>query len=227
MQKDRSTRLKGPSKGIYVVLALTGLWVIAAVLSYLLQSARVGGHPPFPVWLHYRYLIATAVIPAGAWWLAFRRRGQRRAADEMIEGLQALPPDHFTEWIASRLREQGYSTKHASDHGHQNVDIIAEAAPDVVVVQCKHYQAQAIDESVLQDLIETMRDLGGTRACIVTTGHLTAAARDWVDGKPIEIWDGTYLVKLVKRVLRQTVEPSVTATRRHKQPKPAIRGRQS
>jgi hypothetical protein len=42
---------------------------------------------------------------------------------------------------------------------------------------------------VLRDLYGTMHHVGATTAVLVTTGQLSKAARNWLIGKPIEVWD--------------------------------------
>jgi hypothetical protein len=48
-------------------------------------------------------------------------------------------------------------------------------------------------EPVLRDLFGTMHHVGADSAVLVTTGQLSKAARDWLVGKPIQVWDAPRL----------------------------------
>jgi restriction system protein len=87
-----------------------------------------------------------------------------------------------------------------SDHG---VDVIVQSAQgEKWVVQCKRY-AGSVGEPVVRDLFGTLQHEEAQRAYLVTTGSFTAQAQAWAKGKPIVLYDGELLVKLIRRTVNR------------------------
>jgi len=54
-----------------------------------------------------------------------------------------------------------------------------------------------------------MHDFGADRAYLVTTGRVTQSAARWVEGKPIEIWDGERVARLSKDAAKKIPSPPI------------------
>jgi len=104
-------------------------------------------------------------------------------------------------------RELGYRVKTTGMGGDHGADLLAERPGELAIVQCKRYRTWSVGEPVLRDLFGAMHDFGAQRAYLVTTGELTAAARAWARGKPIAIWDGNHLLRLVKGAPLEAAQP--------------------
>jgi hypothetical protein len=109
--------------------------------------------------------------------------------------LWRLAPEAFEAWVGERLRELGYSVEVTRFQGDHGVDLIAKNSRETVVVQCKHHHGRSIGEPVLRDLYGALHHFKADRGLLVTTGSLTAPARKWAESKPINAWDGRYLVE--------------------------------
>ncbi len=148
-------------------------------------------------------VIAFGILTALAWWWAVRTIMARNAAGKTIEQMQALSPEQFEEWVGARFRDLGYKVKVTGMGGDHGIDLIAEKEGEVAVIQCKNYKSWSVGEPVLRDLYGAMHHFEATKAYLVTTGRLTKAAVGWVEGKPIEVWDGERLVELSMRLAKE------------------------
>lgn len=146
--------------------------------------------------------ILAATASAGlAWAWALLTVRARQAPDETLQALKSLSPAEFEAWTAARFRDLGYHVKMTAMPGDHGVDLLAVRRSEVAVVQCKHYRRKSVGEPVLRDLYGAMHGYRAQRAYLVTTGRLTEPARIWVRGKPIEVWDGEYLSRMLEPAL--------------------------
>jgi restriction system protein len=116
-----------------------------------------------------------------------------------LEDLLALSPGEFEKLVATLFKAYGHQAQvlgGTSDHG---VDIVVLSVENEKwVVQCKRYNG-SVGEPVVRDLYGTMGHEGAHRAYLITTGTFTSQAREWAVGKPIVLYDGEALVKLIQR----------------------------
>ncbi len=126
------------------------------------------------------------------------------AAGKSLAQLQAMPPEVFEDWVAARFRDLGYSVKTTGrepgiqgDHG---VDLLAEKSGEIAVIQCRCPQVPFVGHPALKQLDDAMRDFSANHAYLVTTRHVTPAAVQWAEGKPIDIWDGDRVARLSREL---------------------------
>jgi restriction system protein len=156
-------------------------------------------------------LIAASVLLGGIVLLGWRAAGvswlatlspwlgnfKRRALS--LEQMYALTPSEFEAYVAERIfARQGYHVLNTRDTKDGGIDILlTDRQGHRAVVQCKRYLG-TVGEPVVRDLYGTMINAGATSAYLVTTGGISADARKWAFGKPIELIDGRRLVELAK-----------------------------
>lgn len=159
------------------------------------------------------YLVLFTVATLGAWAWAITKIRADQAAGKTLAELQALSPDEFEDWVARRFKDMGYSVKTTGTGGDHGVDLIAEKAGEVAVVQCKNYKSRSVGEPVLRDLYGAMHHYEGNKAFLVTTGQLTQAAGKWAEEKPLEVWDADKVVEISaqfgKKSAQKPAAPSV------------------
>lgn len=116
-----------------------------------------------------------------------------------VQQMYALTPSEFEAYVAERVfARQGYRVLNTRDTKDGGIDILlTDRQGRRSVVQCKRY-SHTVGEPVVRDLYGTMIDAGATRAFLVTTSAISADARRWALGKPIELIDGQRLVQLAK-----------------------------
>lgn len=131
----------------------------------------------------------------------WRKRRIKLADARTLEALLALSPEDFELLAAELFVSYGHQAEVAggtSDHG---VDVIVQSAQgEKWVVQCKRY-AGSVGEPVVRDLFGTLQHEQAQRAYLITTGSFTAQAQAWAEGKPIVLYDGETLVKLIRRTV--------------------------
>lgn len=188
MSRRRRRQPKTPgARAFQIVEGVTLLWLVAGAVSFW-------PFPIVPTWKPYFFVSTVAVV--AVWWWAIAVIRKSRAAGKRLDELKAMTPVEFEEWVAARFKDLGYKVKTTALSGDHGVDLVAHRENEKVVVQCKRYRDYTIGEPVMRDLYGTMQHESATRAYLVTTSFLTPAALSWSRGKPIEIWDATYLSKM-------------------------------
>jgi Restriction endonuclease len=110
------------------------------------------------------------------------------------EGLLiGLAPEAFETWVGEQFRRSGYKVQATPFRGDHGVDLILTRDREKTVVQCKHHPLTTIGEPVLRDLFGAMNHLQADGGFLVTTGQVSKAAREWLVGKRIEVWDANRL----------------------------------
>lgn len=130
---------------------------------------------------------------------AWRHRKADRVLEAELESLRMLSPGEFETLIARFFESMGYRTsliEGGQDHG---VDVLVyDGKGEKWVVQCKRYKG-TVGEPILRDLLGTMLHERATRAFLMTTGRVSYKAHEWISDKPITIYQGEGLVRLLKR----------------------------
>lgn len=109
----------------------------------------------------------------------------RRMAWNYWQSLSALD---FEDAVADMFEDKGWSVRKTSYKGDQGVDIFIEKDGQKGVVQCKTYK-KAIGPNVVRDLYGTMVSQNATIAYLAGPGGFSRGAKDFSNGKPIELLD--------------------------------------
>jgi restriction system protein len=111
----------------------------------------------------------------------------------------ALEPDEFEVWSGMLLTMLGYRVLDTPQSGDHGVDLILSGNGILLgLVQCKRYRG-TVSEATVRDLYGAMAHAGADHGYVITTGGFSRPARDWAQGKPIELWDGPKLLELARR----------------------------
>lgn len=159
---------------------------------------------------HWRLLAACIVLGVSvvvAWsqtmqrWRALTGTSVEWAALAQPD-LQKLTPAEFEAYVAQRIfARQGYrvlDTPHVKDGG---VDIrLEDAHGTLAIVQCKRYRS-TVGEPTVRELYGTMIHAGAAHAFLTTSNGISAEARSWARGKPIDLIDGYQLEALARAPL--------------------------
>lgn len=199
-----------PSRRAY----LSGLLLIGCLTIALLS------------WLAYRWLwqpVWLAALPerlrellllvetAGAFTIAFiwaglaLRRWRRvrvgarppaRAA-AVRASLYELTPAQFEQYVAGLFQRKGYYVVMRGGSGDHGVDLELQdrRTGRRAIVQCKRYQ-RTVGAETVRELYGTLLHELAYHAFLVTTADISAAAREWAQGKPITLIDGRTLVEI-------------------------------
>jgi len=102
----------------------------------------------------------------------------------------------FEEFIATLFRKLGYTvelTKGSGDHG---IDLLMRKENQVVVVQCKRWNAP-VGEPVIRDFYGSLMNVGAHSGYVVTTATFTSQAFAFVQDKPVQLVDLDSLIDLI------------------------------
>lgn len=121
----------------------------------------------------------------------------------LIESNYALVnPFEFEKVIADLFVRMGYETQVTKKTGDFGVDIIAIRGDERLAIQVKKYaKANNIGNRDVQRLLGAMqlRTIKATKAILITTSDFTAQAREQAIGTPMELWNGEYLNKMMRK----------------------------
>lgn len=143
--------------------------------------------------------LVTGGVAMGFW---IHQRHQRRinlADAQTLEDLMALSPEDFEALIAKLFEVYGHQTMLMGGNGDHGVDVVVTTSEgEKWIVQCKRYSG-SVGEPVVRDLYGTLLHENAQQAYLITTGGLTRQAVEWAEGKPIVLYDGEGLVRLIHR----------------------------
>ena len=128
----------------------------------------------------------------------WRKNRINRFNTRTLDSLMSLSPGEFEKLVATLFKANGHQAQvlgGSSDHG---VDIIVLSnEKEKWIVQCKRYSG-SVGEPIVRDLYGAMGHEGAQKAYLITTGSFTSQAEEWAEGKPIVLYDGHGLVKLIE-----------------------------
>jgi hypothetical protein len=116
-----------------------------------------------------------------------------------LQGISLMDPVDFENLIGQLFEDMGYKVKTTAVTGDEGVDLFLQKDGIKEVVQCKRFKGN-VGAPIVRDLYGAMIHFNAQKSYLVTTGRITQPARDWVAGKPIELIDGTELMKWIGRI---------------------------
>jgi restriction system protein len=180
------------------VFAYVGLrWVLPALAGQdkLLQTfiAAIAPLAPFAA-------LAFGIMAVGSALFGAKRR---RLVDEQqsLETLRATSWKDFEYLVAEAYRRRGFTVDYSVSKGSDGgVDLVLQKGGRRSLVQCKQWKVFSVGRPVLQQMFGIMTAERADEAIIVTSGRFTNEAREFANGKPIQLLDGPNLLELVKSV---------------------------
>ena len=117
--------------------------------------------------------------------------------------LQSMDPIEFESLIAKLLQTMGLEAETTEVTGDGGIDIVAHSSQPIIggkfIVQCKRYAPDnRVGVSAVRDLYGVVTSERASKGILVTTSDFTAKAREFADGKPLELVDGEKLVSLLR-----------------------------
>lgn len=113
-----------------------------------------------------------------------------------VDDLVSLSPAEFERYVGQLFRRRGYKVKLRGRSGDLGVDLeLRNGTGKRAIVQCKRYRS-TIGPSIVRELYGTLIHERVAHAFLVTTADISDAAREWAQGKPLTLIDGTALVQV-------------------------------
>jgi len=118
--------------------------------------------------------------------------------------LEEISPHEFEELIGKLYEKMGYYIRLTSKSRDKGVDIYAklttESGTDNLAIQCKHYPNGRVGVEharALYGVIHSQQHI--TKGVLITSGKFSKDCKEFVEGKRIELFDGTYLRGLIEK----------------------------
>jgi HJR/Mrr/RecB family endonuclease len=140
-----------------------------------------------------------------------RRREIHKAADDLVRQererlaaslvpslaeLRALSPQRFEDEIAEMFKRLGFEVKQTPYVNDMGRDAIMKKKGKTYLLECKRYgESGTSGRPELQKFYAAILDDGAVLGYFVTTGSFTKGAVEWAATKPIELIDGTTLLR--------------------------------
>lgn len=184
-------------------------WFVWAVFMVLLWSRE--GKPlslipdPLDTILFFSLGLVFGGLAIGFWVHNWRKRRIRVEDAQTLADLMAMTPEDFEVYIAAVFEAYGHEAEVSGGNGDHGIDIrVMTDQGSLWIVQCKRYSG-SVGEPVVRDLYGTLLHTEAQRAYLFTTGSFTKQALDWVEEKPLVLYDGESLVRLIRttRTARQ------------------------
>ena len=108
----------------------------------------------------------------------------------------------FEELISELLKRMGFSVERKSLTGDNGVDIIAYSKHPITggkyIIQCKNWN-QPVGEPVIRDFFGTILNEHAVKGILMTSSNFSTKAREFAEGKNIELIDGGELKKILEQ----------------------------
>jgi restriction system protein len=146
-----------------------------------------------------QYLVPMALLLAALMsWSAKRRRTKLLAEAESRAAsapLQQMSWREFEQVVGAHFERLGYSVSFTPDGSDGGVDVVARMGSETFLIQCKQWRATQVGVSVVRELFGVMAARGATGAFVVSIGPFTTDARNFADGRNIELVDANALLR--------------------------------
>ncbi len=118
---------------------------------------------------------------------------------ELIAMLRGMHPSEFEEYIANLFSALGYQTRIVGGSGDGGIDIEMSKDGRNHLVQCKKFITRKVNPHDVRDFFGAMGDrhING-KGFFVTTNIFTLEAERFAEEKPIELIDGSQLIRLIR-----------------------------
>jgi restriction system protein len=184
---------------ICIPVGLIGFVVIAAIWCSIVKIPQ----------LQYIGLIfgaGFALISFVAGWKGVQFRQRQRVflgAEIDLDWVRGLSWRDFERQLASVYRQNGYQVEETGGGGPDGgVDLKLFKGGRTTVVQCKHWKTWKVNVRPVRELLGVMTAERAHAAIFIASGHYTADAVRFAEGKPIELIDRDGFLVLVRQFQR-------------------------
>jgi restriction system protein len=152
-----------------------------------------------------QYLVPMLLV-VGACVSIVKRWQRRTLLDSVAEGgatssVQNLTWQQFEQLTGEAFRRRGFTvTENATLGADGGIDLRLHKDGEKYLVQCKQWRALKVSVGVVRELYGVMAAEGAAGGFVVTSGRFTKEARDFAQGRNVELIDGTVLQQWIQMV---------------------------
>ena len=155
-------------------------------------------------------LLCLAAAVLSAW-----RRKQRHALISDVaqarnaDALDGMSWREFELLVGEAYRLQGYRVTEIGGGGPDGgVDLVLAKGSEKFFVQCKQWKAYKVGVTTVRELYGVMAAKGATGGFVVTSGRFTTDAKDFAQGRNIELVDGPRLFAMIEQAQSTQGKPA-------------------
>lgn len=132
-----------------------------------------------------------------------------------LPDISALKWREFEEVIGEAYRRQGYQVEErGGNEPDGGIDLILRKKGEMVLVQCKHWEAEQVGVKIVRELYGVVAAEGATKGIVVTTGYFTRDAEIFAHGKPLLLIRGNELSRLIEEGQKALISKSAKTSNR-------------
>ena len=160
-----------------------------------------------------QYIVPLLCIAAAA--LSAWRRKQRQALASDVaqarnaDALDGMSWREFELLVGEAYRLQGYRVTEIGGGGPDGgVDLVLTKGSEKFFVQCKQWKAYKVGVTTVRELYGVMAAKGAAGGFVVTSGRFTSDAKDFAQGRNIELVDGPRLFAMIQQARSAQAKPA-------------------
>jgi restriction system protein len=132
-----------------------------------------------------------------------------------LPDISALKWQEFEEVIGEAYKRQGYQVEErGGNEPDGGIDLILRKKGEMVLVQCKHWEAEQVGVKIVRELYGVVAAEGATKGIVVTTGYFTRDAEIFAHGKPLLLIRGNELSRLIEGGQKALISKSAKTSNR-------------
>ncbi len=131
------------------------------------------------------------------------RRGALLEGQHGINSLRKISWREFEDLVAEAYKRKGYIVTETASGADGGVDLILKKGGEKLLVQCKHWRMTKVGVKVVRELYGVVAAEGASEGVVISSGIFTREAQDFARGKPLELIDGTELLKIITEVQKK------------------------
>ena len=186
---------------VSVVLSVMAYVGLAVVLPQYCAGDACSVFGPFASILATLAPVIALVLLIPAPLSALRARKKRRLLDQQrdLESIRSLHWKDFESLLGEYYRRRGFSVEENRQGGADGgVDLRLRDRDGLHVVQCKQWLTRQVGVSIVRELYGVMVDQGAYSGSVVTSGTFTKEAKQFAEGKRMELVDGARLERMIR-----------------------------
>lgn len=162
-----------------------------------------------PTMLRALAMVGQYVLPflllLGAAISAWRQRARKKLLNSVVksdaaDALNDMGWQQFEHLVGEGFRLQGYRVTETGGGGADGgVDLVLSKGTEKFLVQCKQWRALRVGVDVVRQLYGVMAARGAAGGFVVTSGRFTEAAKEFAQGRHVQLVDGTQLQALLRQ----------------------------
>lgn len=147
----------------------------------------------------FRYILPIVFI-LGSIKSVFQKQKKASLYDHLkqnpaIQTLNDMNWQQFELLVGKYFEEKGYSVRQLAQPGPDGgVDLLAIKDGERYLVQCKQWRSTSVGVKVVRELLGVITASSAVGGFVVASGQFTSGAKDFVQGRNIELIDGAKIV---------------------------------